>query len=56
MILGVFRKVTMRARLGNRLDDARTLFLLAPTKLFLKLGTLSMNPAFPHVSKSRRDK
>ena len=38
MVLGVLGKVAMRARFGDRLDDARPLFLLAPAQLFLELA------------------
>ena len=38
MIFGVLRQIAMRARLGDRLDDARTLDLLAALELRLESG------------------
>ncbi len=38
VILGILRQVAMRARFGDRFDDARPLFLLAPAQLFLELA------------------
>src|SRR5690606_42080760 len=38
MVLGIFRTIAMGACLGNRLDDAWTLFLLAPAQFFLQLN------------------
>src|SRR5690606_23008003 len=37
MIFGVFRQIAVGTCLGNSIDDARTLFLLAPAKPFLQL-------------------
>src|SRR5690606_2267651 len=37
MIFGIFRQIAVGTCLGNSIDDARTLFLLAPAKLFLQL-------------------
>src|SRR6185312_5762785 len=36
VIFGIFGKVAVRARLGDRLDDARPLLLLAPAQFFLQ--------------------
>jgi hypothetical protein len=36
MVFSIFGKIAMRAGFRNGLDDARTLFLLAPAQLFLE--------------------
>jgi hypothetical protein len=49
VIFGVFRKVAMRTCLGDRFDDARPLFLLAPAQLFLEsLETSACHRHFVH--------
>lgn len=50
VVFGVFRKVAMGARFGNRLDDTGTLLLLAKAQLLLQLdeSTLSHRYFFYH--------
>jgi hypothetical protein len=36
MVLGVLRKIPMRPRFGNRLDDCRTIHAFKPLQLLTK--------------------
>jgi len=54
VVLGILAEVTVRARLGDRLDDARPVLALEPAQLGAQLfGALQRERLAPHVVTSR---